>query len=88
MRQADIVIGGVYETKIGDSLVKVKVLYAENRNAFGDACRTRYRVERCDNDKVLPKARTAAALRPVRTAEEHNAFGTAVHRALEESFSK
>jgi len=68
VKQSDVMVGGVYETLVSGALVRVKVLY---RIDIGNLVkRSRFRVARADNGQALSKPRTAAALRPVRTAEE------------------
>ena len=65
MKQNEVAVGGVYLTKIGDSLVRVKVIHEEMPTHYNP--RTRYAVARllgADGavGPVLPKRRTAAAL--------------------------
>jgi len=62
MKQADVKVGEVVLTKVGVSLVKVRIIKTYN---YGSDTRTRFFVMRLDNGKTLPKARTAAALRPL-----------------------
>jgi hypothetical protein len=62
MKQSDIVIGGEYETRIGESLVRVRVV-GTTETYWGK--RSAFRVRRVDTGRDLPKPRTAAALRPV-----------------------
>jgi hypothetical protein len=68
MKQSEIVVvGGEYMTKVGDGLVKVRVV--QRREPIGSRDkRTTFLVRRVDNGTLLPKARTAAALRPVKGA--------------------
>jgi len=63
MKQANIKIGQVVLTKVGTELVRVRVVACPLATEFSS--RTRFIVSRLDNGKVLPKSRTAAALRPV-----------------------
>jgi len=65
MKQADIKIGSVVLTKVGTELVEVRVDSCPLATNFDK--RTRYVVSRLDNGKTLPKARTAAALRPLKS---------------------
>lgn len=60
MKQNKVKIGGCYLTRIGGSLVAVKVL-SETKDYWSG--RTAFVVERVDNGRVLPKCRTAASLR-------------------------
>lgn len=62
MKQADVIIGGIYSTYVGDELVHVKVISAREPGERTYSKRTTYVVKRIDNDRVLPKSRTAAAL--------------------------
>jgi hypothetical protein len=68
MKQADVKVGDVVLTKVGDFMVKVKVLDSVY-SAHDSNRRVRFRVGRIDNHGnvgfALPKARTAAALRPL-----------------------
>ena len=72
MKQADVKVGEVYLTKVGEYMVKVKVLDSVY-SAFGKNNRVRFRVARIDIDGAvafaLPKARTAAALHPISTGD-------------------
>jgi hypothetical protein len=61
MKQAEIVMGRVYLTKVGEALVKVRV----TGDRIDYQGRKRFHCERLDNGKSLPKSRTAAALRPL-----------------------
>jgi hypothetical protein len=58
MKQADVKLGATYLTLVGGRLVLVMVR-GQVRGARG----LRYLVQRVDNGKQLPKARSAAALR-------------------------
>ena len=66
MKQNEVKVGGKYATKIGDQLVRVEVVHEEMPTSWSP--RTRYAVRRVFSDgsvgPVLPKRRTAAALRP------------------------
>jgi hypothetical protein len=62
MKQQDIKIGQVVLTKVGTDLVRVRVDSCSLATTFSS--RTRFIVSRLDNGKTLPKARTAASLRP------------------------
>lgn len=66
MKVADINIGEEYLTKVGASLVRVKVTAAVsgrlNYSTGKDGPR-RFECRRVDNGTNLPKARTASALR-------------------------
>jgi len=61
MKQADVKVGETYLTYIGTNLCKVVVM-REEQNSDN---RTVYRVRRVQENCLLPKPRTAAALRPV-----------------------
>lgn len=64
MKQKDVQISGEYMTLIGAELIKVRVI-SDREFSRGRGTCIRFVVRRVDNGKVLPKARTAAALRPV-----------------------
>lgn len=69
MKQENVKVGGIYTTKIGEGLARVEVVHIELPSSWNPR-RTRYAVRRIFKDgtigPVLPKRRTAAALR-----EEH-----------------
>lgn len=70
MKQAEVKVGAEYLTMVGDRLQRVKVLRAEDwHHGRSGEYRTRFRVQTTDG-RVLPKARTAAALRPLPAREE------------------
>jgi hypothetical protein len=58
VKQDDVKIGGEYLTRVGQALVRVEVLNSADRSG-----RKRYCCRRVDNKQILPKYRTAAALR-------------------------
>lgn len=60
MRAKDIVVGGVYITRVGGDLVNVRVVYQTTLRE-----RPVFRVRRVGNGAVLPKCRAPAALHPV-----------------------
>lgn len=68
MKQEDVKVGGIYTTKIGEELARVEVVHVEMPTSWSP--RTRYAVRRIFRDgsigPVLPKRRTAAALRKIR----------------------
>ena len=66
MKTADVVIGATYLTRVGGSLVRVVVVRKENPLAFSTLRRrqVRFTVRRVGEERVLPKTRTASALRP------------------------
>jgi hypothetical protein len=64
MKQKDVVVGGGYLTYIGDQLAHVVVMYVRYPIPGCREKRTRYVVRRVEEDRALPKFRTAAALRP------------------------
>jgi hypothetical protein len=67
VKQAEVKVGGEYLTKVGDRLARVTVLREEvyARTSWrGEVTRALFRVRTADG-RVLPKARTAAALRPL-----------------------
>ena len=75
MKQNEVKVGGIYLTKIGESLVRVKVIHEEMPSSWNP--RTRYAVARLLSSDgtvgpVLPKRRTAAALRHL-SRDERNA---------------
>ena len=70
MKQKEVKVGGIYLTKIGESLVRVKVIHEEvpGTSSWSFNKKTRYAVARLLSSDgtvgpVLPKRRTAAALR-------------------------
>lgn len=74
MKHADVVIGGRYWTRVSGDLVEVEVIREKEvtRHGYwnglpGGRSRTwrRFVVKRTDNGTVLPKARSAAALRVI-----------------------
>ncbi len=74
MKQSEVNVGSEYLTKVSGNLVKVVVTHETTRVSYGHYdgspggrrhSRRAYGVKRADNDQRLPKARTAAALRPV-----------------------
>lgn len=72
MKKKDVKIDGEYLTKVGSNLVRVRVT-GEASGAYGTGGShngpARFYCERTDNGQRLPKPRTAAALRPVESAE-------------------
>ena len=78
MKQEDVKIGGIYKTKIGEAIARVEVVHAEMPTSWSP--RTRFAVRRIFNDgtigPVLPKRRTAAALREDRTSRDMMRRGT------------
>ncbi len=59
MKTKDVRLNETYHTKVaGDGLVAV-IAYARDESGK----QTRWRVKRVDNERPLPKSRTAAALR-------------------------
>ena len=60
MKTKDIVIGGEYLTKIGEARARV-IVVAERPDSFSG--RMRFLVRRAGEDRVLPKSRSASALR-------------------------
>lgn len=68
MKQKDVVIGGAYLTYIGAELAKVvvcSVVEGRPESQWRNERRTSYRVRRWNaaSHDILPKRRTAAALR-------------------------
>jgi hypothetical protein len=59
MKQAEVEIGGTYYTRIGEELAPVVVVY-KTTDYKG---KTVFAVQRVEDDRILPKHRTAAALR-------------------------
>lgn len=71
MKQSEIQIGGVYLTYIGEELAPVEVISIKTSgNLFSKRTLTRYVVRRVGESKPLPKARSAAALRFLRTGQQ------------------
>lgn len=69
MKEADIKVGEVYLTRIGESLCRVIVVQKREGyrlTALSKKSRTTFDVRRENEDRVLPKPRSAAALRPVK----------------------
>lgn len=68
MKQAQVEVGGVYDTRVSGAWVKVRVVsqmeFLRSGHVMGKPVRlsVRFRVERLDNKKVLPNARPASAL--------------------------
>lgn len=71
MKQENVRIGMVYETRIGGELARVVIVAARTGTASRDRWgvvrkdRLTFEVRRIDGESLLPKARTAAALREV-----------------------
>jgi hypothetical protein len=63
MKTTDVRLNETYLTKIGDDLVEVYPIHEAHR--FSSRGPKRWTCKRADNGKVLPKPRTAAALRLV-----------------------
>ena len=63
MKTSEVKIGETYHTKVGDDLVEVYPAHEAMR--FGSKGPKRWTCKRADNHKVLPKPRTAAALRMI-----------------------
>lgn len=63
MKTKDVRINETYHTKVGDELVEVYPIHEALR--FGSSGPKRWACKRVDNDKLLPKPRTAAALREI-----------------------
>lgn len=61
MKQANVCVGLECCTKVCGRLVAVKVI--DVREGWRKGTHKRFVVQRLDNGKVLPKSRTAAALR-------------------------
>lgn len=69
MKIDEIEIGGTYYTKISGARVKVIVtrrIEGDPRSTYHRV--TRFEIKRADNNKLLGKPRTAAALHALRTA--------------------
>jgi hypothetical protein len=64
MKHSEIEIGHEYLTRIGSQLERVTVLHETTRSPIGSTRAMRKFVVR-HGDRVLPKARSASALRPV-----------------------
>jgi hypothetical protein len=65
VKLADVKIGEVYLTKIGEELARV-VVVDRRLEPTRKGYRTTFRVRREGERELLPKSRTAAALRPAR----------------------
>lgn len=61
MKEKDITVGKVYYTYIGSDLEPVTVVGILEPDAYNK--RTRFLIKRKGESRILPKARTAAALR-------------------------
>jgi hypothetical protein len=66
MKQVEVKVGDAVHTKVGDSLVMVRVTARLEVNDFRKT--VRFVVRRIDNGRLLPKSRTAAALRAIPTS--------------------
>ena len=66
MKQSEIQVGGHYLTRIGQELAHVVVVsMRESGSLFSKRVQTRFIVRRHNEATPLPKARSAAALRPL-----------------------
>lgn len=72
MKTEDVKVGETYLTKIGDTLARVVVVrkrqgIPSHPGAFGRVRKERdtFEVRRENEDRVLPKTRSASALRPL-----------------------
>jgi len=66
VKQNEIQVGGHYLTRIGQELAHVVVIRSETRTSvFSKRVQTRFIVRRHNEATSLPKARSAAALRPL-----------------------
>jgi hypothetical protein len=64
MKHADVKVGGEYLTRISGELVPVVVVRQEAYVVRGKV-RHSFRCRRAGEERVLPKCRSAASLRPV-----------------------
>jgi hypothetical protein len=69
MQQKDVIIGHEYNIKMEGELVRVKVL---SDRGYGDGHARKFRVQRVDSGKVLPKCRTCQALYPLQQSETNH----------------
>lgn len=67
MKQADVKLLQEYETRVCESLVRVRVKYVMERPTRSGRAQRVYQCQRVDTGAVLPKWRTAAALRTAGT---------------------
>jgi len=64
MKQTDVHLNEQYYTKVGNDLVKVEIVRKVDGFAYlSSRKQTRFVVKRVDNGNILPKSRTAMALR-------------------------
>ena len=71
MKQKDVVVGNTYLTYIGTTLSRVVVVQIREPIPGYDRSRcARYVVRRENEERSLPKFRTAAALRPLHTSKQ------------------
>jgi hypothetical protein len=63
MKQSEVKMGETYRTYIGQFLCRVVVVGKHDADRFNK--RTRFVVRRVGETRDLPKARTAASLRPI-----------------------
>ena len=68
LKKANVVIGKAYLTKVSGKLVRV-IITGKGCDRWGGRL-TKFRCVRCDTQAVLPKLRTAAALRPAAQEEQ------------------
>ena len=62
MKQAEVIVGARYQVNVGAAGLAVVVVKERITDWNG---RTKFRVQRLGADRVLPKARSASALRPL-----------------------
>jgi len=65
MKQKDVVVGGTYLTYIGQVLARVVVMQVREQIPGYDWKKPRLLIRRENEERCLPKLRTAAALRPL-----------------------
>lgn len=70
MKQKDVVIGSEYNIKLDGKLVRIKVL---SDRGYGDGIARKYRVQRVDTGKVLPRSRTCQSFYPIAQSETNHA---------------
>lgn len=62
MRQNEVIIGNEYNIRLEGKTVRVKVL---SDRGYTNGVSRKYRVQRVDTGKVLPKYRSCQALYPI-----------------------
>lgn len=69
MKQKDVIIGHEYNIQMEGKTIRVKVLADRG---YDNGLARKYRVQRVDTGKVLPKYRTCQALYPLQQSETNH----------------